>query len=177
MAMDSLGIPYVIIPADIDEKSIRHENPFHQVQRIAKAKAEKISNDYKDAIVIAADSFFVINGKRFEKPQTLVEAKKMLLEEAGKKGEFITGLCYVDKNKNVDFTTSVSVSFQMREFSEEEIDRYIKNFPVLNWAGAISAHHAEGAAKFATVNGSLTAMIYGLPIEHVVTCLKKSGVL
>ena len=40
LIMDALGIEYVVIPADIDEKAIRDEDLKSRAEKIARAKAE-----------------------------------------------------------------------------------------------------------------------------------------
>lgn len=175
--MDTLSIPYVIIPSGIDEKSVKAKNVQERVKKIARKKAEKVLNDYPEAIVIAADSYIVSSGKPFEKPETLVEARKMLLSLSGKKCVFYTGVCYVDKHHSIELVTTTAVSIEFRKLTEDEVERYVRTFPVLNWAGGMSPHHPEGAAMIKELNGSLSSFIYGLPIDIIIQCLQKSGVL
>ena len=45
--MDALGISYIVIPADIDEKVIRDENLMLRAEKIARAKAEEVAINIK----------------------------------------------------------------------------------------------------------------------------------
>lgn len=68
--MDSLGVSYVVIPADINEKAIRDENLKIRAEKIARAKAEKVANE-NEGVIIAADTFVSCDGKVLEKPRLI----------------------------------------------------------------------------------------------------------
>lgn len=173
--MDSLNIPYEIVPADIDEKAIRDEDLTVRAEKIARAKAENVAQEH-EGIVIAADSFASNNGKVFEKPQSIEEAKQMLRDESGGQGKLYAGLCYLDKENNIDFSTTSVVDFTLRTFSEEEIEALVKKFPVLTWSGALFPGETYCSGMIEKVNGSFTAYIYGLPVDMLIPLLQKSGI-
>ena len=130
-----------------------------------------------DAIVIAGDSFTVLSdGTALEKPVTIEEAKEMMKKESGAKGTVYAGFCYIDKNEKIDFSTTSVTTFQNREFSEEEIDLYIKKYPVTTWAGGLSPAYPYGLTFVYSINGSITGFAHGFPIELVIEYLSKSGI-
>ncbi len=169
-----LNIPFEVIPADIDEKTIRNENLATLAEKIARAKAEKVARD-QNGIVIAGDTFTECNGKLMEKPKKLEEAKTMLRILAGNKGVNYNGFCYIDREKNIDFSTTVEVEFKFRELSEPEIESYVSKFPVLTWAAAYSPAYPYVMTMIAEMKGSMTGFSHGLPAELVVQYLRKSG--
>lgn len=131
MLMDALNISYEIIPADIDEKVIRDDDLALRAEKIARAKAENVAKNHQ-GIIIAADSFAVHNGKVYEKPKTIDEAKQMLKEESGNiDSELYSGVCYIDKENNIDYSTCVVIRFSTRKYSDREIDEAVKKYPVL----------------------------------------------
>jgi len=175
--MDSLGIEYEIHHPNIDEKAIRDEDYTLRAKKIAQAKAAVVFEKFPDAIILAGDSFSVINRNVFEKPADLLEAKDMLLRESGGIGTVYSGFCYIDREQNIDFSTTVEVTYTLRTLSEEEIEKYIADFPVLTWSGALFPGNPQGASMIAEVHGSLNALIYGFPTEVVISCLRQSQVL
>ena len=176
MLMDVLNIPYEIIPANIDEKLIRDSDLAKRAEKIARAKAENVAIKHK-GIIISADSFAVHNGKVYEKPQTIEEAKQMLREESGNENsKLYAGVCYLDKQNSIDYSTCIVVDFSTRKFSEEEIDEVINKYPVLTWSGAFSPANTYGLTTISTVNGSLTGLTHGLPMEIIIPLLEKSGI-
>lgn len=176
MLMDALNIPYEIIPADIDEKAIRDKDLSKRAEKIARAKAEKIAEDHR-GIIIAADSFAVHNGKVYEKPKSIEEAKQMLREESGNENsKLYAGVCYLDKGNNIDYSTTVVIEFSTRKFSEEEINEIVNKYPVLTWSGGFSPTTSYGLTTVSKINGSLTGFTHGFPMEIIIPLLEKSGV-
>lgn len=62
-ALDLLGIAYEVHPSAIDEKSIRDADPAVLTTKLAEAKAWKIANTFKDAVVVAGDAVVVKDEK------------------------------------------------------------------------------------------------------------------
>lgn len=173
--MDSLGITYEIIPANIDEKAIRFDDLKIQSEKIARAKAEFIAKSY-EGIIIAADTFGSIEGRILEKPKTLKEAFGMLKLQSGKTGIMYTGFCYIDKANKIDFSAVSEVKYTFRHLSDEEIDNFVNNNPVLNWAAAFAPSDPYQTGFISKIEGSLTALMYGIPSELLIPLLAKSGV-
>lgn len=171
----SLGIPFVTVPANIDEKSIRDENLLKRAQHIANAKAEKISNLYPEAIVIACDTFSECRGKALEKPKNIAEAKEMLRFISGNKAINYTAFRYIDRESNINFRKTVKVFYTVRKLYKVEIDEYVRKFPVTEWAAAFALVLPYVTTLMATVNGSYTGLSYGIPAELLIPLLKKSG--
>lgn len=176
MLMDALNISYEVIPAEIDEKLIRDEDLSKRAENIARAKAEKVAEN-NEGIIIAGDSFAVYNGKVYEKPRTIEEARQMLKEESGKENlKLYAGVCYIDKKNNIDYSTTIVVEFSTRKFSEEEIEKIVNKYPVLTWSGGFSPTTSYGLTTISKINGSLTGFTHGFPMEIIIPLLEKSGV-
>lgn len=173
--LSSLGISFDVIPTKVDEKAIRDTDLKVRAQKIANAKAEKISMMYPDAVVIACDTFSECEGKVFEKPKTKLEAKKMLKFLSGKKAVDYTAFRYIDKAGKIDFAKTVKISYTFRRLYLQEIEVYVKNFPVTEWAAAFALVLPYINTFIANINGSLTGLAYGLPTELLIPLLKKSG--
>lgn len=175
MLMDALNIEYAIIPAEIDEKIIRDSDYSIRAEKIARKKAEKVAESH-DGIIISGDSFAIINGREFEKPVSIEKAKEMLLAESGASGIVYAGICYLDKENNINVSKTSTINFTFRSLTEEEIDIYIQKFPVLTWSGAISPAYIYGMTIIEKINGSLTGFTHGFPIEEIIKLLKQSGI-
>lgn len=174
LIMDSLGIPYTVIPADIDEKAIRDEDLKLRAEKIARAKAEKVAME-NEGIVIAADTFACCNGKVLEKPKDLDEAKEMLRLESNNNLIVYTGFCYIDKINKVNFSETSVITLTFRKISEKEIDFFVNNSPVLQWSAAFCPLYLYSATFVKRFEGSITAD-YGLPVDLLAECFEKSGV-
>lgn len=174
--MDALKIPFEVIPSNVDEKSIIESNAKERARLIALAKAEEISKQSLDAVVISGDTFTFVNGKAYEKPEDLQQATQMLQEQSGQTGVCYSGFAYLDPKNNINFSTTVETTFSFRELSMNEINKYVKNNPVLTWSAGFCPAYPEGINMVSAIKGSLSSFSHGLPMEIVVPLLEKSGV-
>lgn len=175
MIMDALGVPYSIVPANVDEEAIRHEDMKVMAENLARAKAEKVAKDHPNTIVIAADCFVICKGKELQKPQDREEAKDMLRLISNETFEVLTGFCYIDQSNNIDVSETVVISTTFREMTENEIHEYVIKYPVTTWSAAFSPAYPYGMTVVDRINGSLNGFIYGIPVELVVKYLRESG--
>lgn len=173
--MDSLEVPYKIVPANIDEKKIRDKNLRVRSEKIARAKAEFVAKN-NGGIIIAADTFGFVNGQVLEKPKNLEEAKEMLKLQSDKECLMYTGFCYIDRKNDVDFSDSVEIKYAFRKLSDEEINYQIKNVSVLQYSAAFAPNDPNQISLIAKIDGSFTGLMYGIPAEILIPLLQKSGV-
>lgn len=176
LILTTMGIPFSIDPASIDERAIRNPDPGEQARLIAAAKGETVATRHPQAIIIAADTFTVLNGQTLEKPSDLNEAREMLQRQSGNWFYVYTGYWFHDGQTGRTHSTVVKVGVKMRELSASEIERYITTYPVCNYAAAHSEAMIEGQAFVEELQGSAMGCFYGLPLEHVGADLRASGI-
>lgn len=175
LVMDSFGIEYSIIPADINEKIIRDKNLKIRAKKIARAKAEYIAKS-NQGIIIASDTFSVCQGVVLEKPKDLTEAEKMLKIQSNNISTLYTGFCYIDNVNNIKFSTTAVTKYSLRELSDLEIDNFVRNNPVLQWSASFAPAYVYQSTFIKKINGSYAGMVYGIPVEFLIPCLLRSGV-
>ncbi len=163
-----------MIPASIDEKSIRNNNLKKRAEKIARTKAEKVAAENK-GVIISCDTFSSCEGEVLEKPKNIAEAKKMLRFLSGKKATNYTGFCYIDSSKRINFSKTVVVTYEIRKLYAHEIDSYVNDFPVTEWAAGFALVYPYITSFITKINGSYTGLSYGLPTELLVPLLKRSG--
>ena len=175
--MKALNIEFEIVPADINEQAETEADPIKRAWKIAQKKAEAVQEKYPEAIVVAADTYIVLNEKVLEKPTDLTEAKKMLTQQSGQVLTELTGFCYLDPQADIDFIKTTAVEVEFRQLSEEEIDHYITTQPVMTWSAAFCPAYDSGASLIKSINGSFTGFTHGLPLEELIPLLQQSKVL
>jgi len=173
--MDALGIPYFVIPADIDEKAIRDRDFKVRAERIARAKAEKVAEGNL-GIIISADTFSVCEGKVLEKPKNENGARVMLKLQANKMCTLYTGFCYIDKVNNINYSTTAITKYELRKLSDGEISKFVEGNPVTDWSASFSPAYTYQLGFIKKIEGSLTGCTHGLPAEILIPCLEKSGI-
>ncbi len=169
-----LHLPYEIVPSNIDESLFAKKNSIIRARLLAQAKGEAVLEKQK-AVIVAADTFTSCDKRILEKPKTLAEAKEMLVFLSGKKCANNTGFYYHDPFKKIIFSKTVVTKLWFRRFFEKEIEEYIKKFPVKTWAASYAASELYVAGMIRAVEGSLTGLTHGLPLEYLVPLLIKSG--
>ncbi len=123
-----IGIKYEIIKSNIQEKSI-YKTSSKYVMDLSKQKGlsvkEKVSND---CIIISSDTIIYMNGKIYEKPKSLEDAKNNIKEMIGKTTYAYTGVTIIDTSKNKIITYYDKASLKLRSnITDKEIDWYVNH--------------------------------------------------
>jgi septum formation protein len=171
----TLGIPFAIIPPDIDESRRRDEGSRDYALRVAHEKAYEVGRHFPDKWVIGADTVVVQKGKVLGKPASDKEALTMLRALRAKWHKVLTGYCVLNVQKKVDFRDVVETKVYVRDLSEGEIKRYIKTSEPLDKAGSYAVQ-GKGSYMVKEIRGSYTNVV-GLPICEVAEALLSLGVL
>ncbi|TAL26980.1 MAG: septum formation protein Maf, partial [Nitrospirae bacterium] len=109
----------------------------HKLARfLSKEKARRVAGKYKDAIIIAADTFIVFKNRFLGKPRSAAEAKKMLRALSGKAHSVITGFTIIDTGSNKTISRSVETKVYLKKLTAKEIDAYVGTKEPLDKAGA-----------------------------------------
>jgi septum formation protein len=171
----TLGVPFSIIPPDIDESRRQDESPKEYVLRISYDKAHKVGNHFPDKWVIGADTVVVHKNKILGKPKNEKEAFDMLRTLSGKWHKVITGFCVLNMLRKIAYRDAVETRVFMRDTLDHEIMRYIGTSEPLDKAGAYAI---QGRAGYMVkeIKGSYTNVV-GLPICEVAEVLLSLGVL
>ncbi|MDA8401781.1 MAG: Maf family protein, partial [Deltaproteobacteria bacterium] len=74
------------------------------VQNLALTKAESLQDDYPENWIIGSDTLIYMNGTVYGKPKDLSDAFNMLKELSGKIHIVYTGICLINKSKNIYIT-------------------------------------------------------------------------
>ena len=165
---------WIVQPADVDETSVTDPNPVIDVVKTAHLKARHIAGDTSgDVIVIGADTIVVLDGRLLNKPVDENEARSMLEALRGRSHEVHTGLTLIDTRNGKLVEDVCSVSVPMRNYSDSEIDAYIKTRDPLDKAGAYAIQHQE----FSPVENlrGCYATVVGLPLCNLVRSLRVIG--
>jgi MAF protein len=167
------GLQFEIQPADIDETPLPGESPQTYVLRLAqsKARAALVACGEVDSFILAADTIVCDGETLLGKPANPERAKVMLSKLRGRCHQVITALAILPSN-NQSLQTDLCISTVcMRNYTEEEMDAYVKSGDPLDKAGAYAIQNEQ----FHPVNGfkGCFASVMGLPLCHLNRSLKK----
>lgn len=174
--LETLPYRFTIYPADINESAIKFKNARDKAKKIALAKAKTVAEKISgEALIVAADTFCLCQGKILEKPGSKAEAREMLEFQNQQELEAITGYAFIYQNsqKEIIENSSVSTKACFRYLSSAEIENYISHHPVLTWSAAFSPAYDAGMALLAWSKGNLTAFTHGLPINLLMKFIRQ----
>jgi septum formation protein len=172
--LEQIGLKFKV------DTRIREDNEFagqepHQLARdISLKKAESAADRYPDAIIIAADTFGVIDGNIIGKPHSENEARKILSRLSGRAHTVITGFTVLDTATRKSVSQSVDTTVYMKPITEKEIEAYVKTGEPLDKAGAY-AIQGLGAVLVERIEGDYSNVM-GLPLFSLVKVLREFGV-
>ena len=176
--LENAGIPCLCEAADLDEGIIKNTmidqgaRPSEISEKLAIEKALVISQKYPKNIILGGDQLLVCEGRIFDKPRNLAEAKDHLLFFRGKAHCLHTSYALV-KGQKVLFCETICPQLTMRNFSEEFLEDYIEKSgeKILNSVGCYLLED-RGSQLFSDINGNYFAIL-GLPLLNVMENLRK----
>ena len=95
------GVEFTIKPANIDERAIEAplaasgELPRKIAAALAEEKALATANSEPDALVIGGDQILLADGRRWNKPANLAEARDQLMTLSGRSHELFSSIAVV----------------------------------------------------------------------------------
>lgn len=172
--LDLLGIPFEVIPPTTSEEVLGQESPADHVRRLALEKAQSVANRHPTGLVIGSDTVIELDGQITGKPADLEEAHDMLNRLRGKCHLVHTGLALVAKTGQIEETWVESVKVWIKDFSNTDLQTYLKTRDSLGKAGAYSIQ-GEGANLIEKIEGDYPSVV-GLPLWRIAKLLEQSGV-
>ena len=169
--LEKLGLEFEIIPSNYEEDLKAKKDPVELAKFLSLNKAKDVANKINgNAIIIAADTFIVLEGDFLGKPKDDQDAKKMLKSLSGKTHEVITGIALIDTSSNQEITDTSITKVTFKSLSSKEIQAYINTGEPLGKAGAYAIQE-KGAAFVSKINGDFFTVM-GLPLYLLAEQLK-----
>lgn len=167
--MEKLGLSFQVIPSSYIENMDSNKKPEKLACELALGKARAISKNYRNAVIIGADTFIVLGDKKIGKPKDISEAEKIIRAMSGSTLEVITGVAVLKTAKTGKiirkFIFSDTTFVKIKPIPEQKIHFLARHPEALEIAGALSI---EGTGKgiVETVEGDIDTVI-GLPIAKL----------
>lgn len=176
------GVPYEIIPADVDEESVkatlRREGASAQkcAETLAEFKAVKVSQNRPADLVIGADQMLECEGAWFDKPRGLEGVRSHMLQLRGKVHTLPTSVA-VALNGAVIWHHSAAPCMTVRDFSGAFLDAYVAEVGEAV-TSSVGAYHLEGrgAQLFTKIDGDFFTIL-GLPLLELLAFLREHQVV
>jgi septum formation protein len=175
------GVAFEAVGSGVNEDALKEEllshgqTPAKIAAALAEAKALAVAWE-RDGLVIGCDQTLEMDGKLFDKADSLEEARERLMALRGRTHELHSAVAVVRGN-DVRFRELDSARMSMREFSDAWLDRYLarQGEAVLGSVGCYQLE-GEGAQLFDHVVGDFFTIL-GLPLFGLLDFLREEGVL
>ena len=180
--LESLRLPFTVLPADVPEHVRAGEAPGAYVERIVATKLAAVAERLETApralsAVLVADTVVVLGSAILGKPADLADAERLLTDLCGRTHRVITRYAISDRPPydTATIARSVMTEVTLRSASAEQIRRYAASGEGLDKAGAYAA---QGLGSFLVerVQGSYTNVV-GLPASELIVDLTELGLL
>ncbi|MDK7179856.1 nucleoside triphosphate pyrophosphatase [Corynebacterium riegelii] len=175
MLLEQGGVRPVLRPANIDEDALIAQladaEPHHIVSALARAKAETVTPEFPEDVVIGCDSMLLLDGTLLGKPHTPERAIERWKAQRGKTAHLLTGHAVYFRGEWVVDTVSTAIRFG--EVSDADIAAYAHSGQPLGCAGAFTLE-ALGSWFIDSIDGDPTSVI-GLSMPLLRKCLYRFG--
>lgn len=160
-----MGLSFFVVRPDGVEELASGLAPEALASHNAQRKARAVAGRHRESLVLGADTIVVLDGVIYGKPRDMAEAVVMLGKLAGRVHDVFTGVCFVDRSRNLEKTFCERTRVWMKPFSAQEIGDYFRKVNPLDKAGAYAAQE-HGETIIARIEGSFSNVM-GLPVERL----------
>jgi len=166
-----------VIQSNVDEDPIKDSliaegaTPEIISKNLAELKANKVSSNVYDKLVLGADSVIDLNGELISKPSSREEAMNILRKLNGKSHYLISSVC-ISKNNSMIWNHTDKAKLTMKNFSEVELKDYLNKITdEALYAYNVYQIEGEGKNLFEKIEGDKDT-IMGLPITQIKTYME-----
>ncbi len=167
-----IGVPHVVVGADVDETVRPDENAREYVIRLAGEKALSVRRAGQPLPVLAADTTVLVDGAVFGKPRDQAEAVDMLGRLSGREHQVLTAVALADSRRMETRLSASTVRF--RKLSPQECAAYWATGEPRDKAGGY-AIQGFGAVFIESLSGSYSGVM-GLPLFETAELLRAAGI-
>ena len=182
--LEAAGLSFEVVPSQVDERAVRLAmkgdgdaiDPADLAEVLARAKAEDVSQEWPDALVIGADQVLALGERIYEKPKDLADARQHIARFRGQT-HALHSVVALAVGGQTDWTHADTALMTMRAFSEAFADQYVDRAgPVI--CSSVGAYQLEGLGiqLFERIEGDYFTIL-GMPLLPLLAELRNRGAI
>lgn len=168
----TVGWPFEVEAANIDEQARDGEDVIEYVERLACEKAEAVAERRLLGLVLGADTVVAVGGKVLGKPADEEDARRMLGLLGGRWHDVLTGVALVRAETKEVLVAHELTRVRFAEMTEAEIDWYVSTGETADKAGAYAVQ-GRASLFIEEIEGDYWNIV-GLPVRLVYKLMSES---
>jgi septum formation protein len=170
--LKQVGLDFISVDNKAEEINSGNYSPLDVIRFNAINKSKIVAPNYKNEIIISADTIVVLDDKILNKPDNEQQAKEYLRMLSDKSHLVFTGFNIIDTASKKEIFDYEITKVYFRKLSKDEIDFYVENHKPFDKAGAYGIQADFGCLFVEKIEGDYYN-ITGLPLVKVYENLKK----
>ncbi len=167
------SVPFTKIPSSFDEETIPFlGDPITYVRTLSQKKAESLSIDHPNRIILTADTIVFHAGIVYNKPKSFEEAVSFLQKLSGQWHSVFTSLSLF--HNGMITTTNEETKILFHELTSDQIHNYLLHVDFLDKAGGY-AIQKSGSLIVKKIEGCYYNVM-GLPLTSLREILLNVGI-
>ena len=161
------------VDEDVVKESLIKELASPEIisKNLAELKANKVSMNQRNRLVLGADSVIDLAGELISKPENREEALEILKKLNGNKHNLISSVC-ISRNGSMIWNYTDKAELTMKKLSEQDLKSYLSKISDETlYAYNVYQIEGEGRNLFLNINGDEDT-IMGLPVFKIKEYLK-----
>ena len=176
--LQAAGVAFEPRPASIDERELEarlvNAPPDRIALALAEAKALAIPESAR--LVLGSESLVVVDGQRFDKPESRADAARHLRFFSGRTMELHSAAALA-RGGAIVWSHAAAARLQVRRLSEEFIERYLDaEWPEVSSCVGVFRIEGPGVQLFERIDGDVFTIL-GMPLLPVLGALRDQGEL
>lgn len=174
--LEWMGLRFEAIEHGVDEGRVKIDEGEALVAELAMRKVIAATEKVR-GLIIGSDLVIDLKREQLGKPKDLSEARKMLRQLRGRVHQVICGVAVVETGKDEGLMSVDKTKVKMKNYSDKIIERYIKEFEVLDKGGSYSIRYKlKGYGSLVEKHEGAVTTVLGLPLHYLENLLKEFGV-
>ncbi len=170
--LEANNVQAEVKPSNVDEEPVKlsllKENVSPEIisKNLAELKANKVSQNNPNYLVLGADSVIDLGGQIISKPKDRKEALSILKKLNGKKHFLISSVC-ISKNGSMIWNFTDKAIMTMKKMTDESLVNYLSEIKDEDlYAYNVYQIEGKGRELFFNIEGDENT-IMGLPIKEI----------
>jgi septum formation protein len=173
--LSRLHMPFDVVSPHVDETPMSGESPSQTALRLSVLKAQAVTSQFPDALIIGSDQVLMLDSEQLGKPGNYENACAQLKKMQGRAMVFHTALTLLNSKTGHTQTRDIPTVVHIRKLTHAQIEAYLKKEEPYDCAGSARSE-SLGIALMERVDSPDPTALIGLPLMALTEMLANEGI-